>query len=835
MTQTTLTPIDIPVLGMTCASCVGRVEKAIRAAPGVASAAVNLAAERAHVQLTSDGRTADVVSAIRKAGYTPLERTVELKIEGMTCASCVGRVERALGATPGVLHASVNLATERAVVRVLDGIDLSALTAAVVRAGYRASTVAEGSDATDREAAARKREIEGLGRSVALAAAATAPLFLIEMARHFVPGAHHLLAERIGEQAWRVVSLALAAFVLFGPGLRFYRKGVPNLLRRAPDMNSLVVLGASAAFAYSAVATFAPGLLPAGANHVYFEAAAVIVTLILVGRLFEAQAKGRTSEAIKRLMTLQAKTARVQRAGAEVEVPIAEVAVGDLVLVRPGERIPVDGEVLDGASFVDESMISGEPVPVEKGPGAVVVGGTVNKTGAFRFRATAVGGATLLAQIVRMVESAQGAKLPIQALVDRVTGWFVPVVIGVAALTFATWLGFGPNPALSFALVNAVAVLIIACPCAMGLATPTSIMVGTGKAAELGVLFRRGEALQSLRDVRAIAFDKTGTLTLGRPTLTDLEVAGDFNGDEVLRLVAAVEAQSEHPIAAAIVEAARERGLHAARAEAFSALPGFGAEARVDGCRVQVGADRLMARIGLDVAVFGDAAGRLADEGKSPLYVAVDGALAAVLAVADPVKPTTPEALDALRASGVKLVMITGDNRRAAEAVARTLGLDDVVAEVLPDGKVAAVKALQDRYGRVAFVGDGVNDAPALATADVGVAMGAGTDIAIESADVVLMRSDLRAVATAVALSRAVLANIRQNLAWAFGYNVVLIPVAAGLLYPLFGLLLSPMIAAGAMALSSVSVLANALRLRRFRPAARSGSAPRLSSEGAPA
>jgi Cu+-exporting ATPase len=584
-------------------------------------------------------------------------------------------------------------------------------------------------------------------------------------------------------------------------------------------MNSLVVLGASAAFLYSVVATFAPALLPPGANHVYYEAAAVIVTLILVGRLFEAQAKGRTSEAIKRLMTLQAKTARVTRDGTEVELPIAEVVVGDVVLVRPGERVPVDGEVIAGGSFVDESMISGEPLPVKKRPGSPVVGGTVNKTGAFRFRATKVGAATLLAQIVRMVEAAQGAKLPIQALVDRVTSWFVPAVIAVATLTFGVWLVFGPEPALSLALVNAVAVLIIACPCAMGLATPTSIMVGTGKAAELGVLFRRGEALQALRDVQAIAFDKTGTLTLGRPELTDMEVVGSLAEAELLRLVASVEANSEHPIATAIVEAARDRGLSPGAAEAFQATPGFGAEAQVEGRRIQVGADRYMQTLGLDISAFAEAAERLASEGKSPLYAAVDGRLAAILAVSDPIKPTTPEALARLHAGGLKLVMITGDNRRAAEAVARRLGLDEVVSEVLPDGKVAALQSLQARYGRVAFVGDGVNDAPALAGADVGLAMGGGTDIAIESADVVLMRGDLRAVADAIALSRAVLRNIRQNLLWAFGYNVVLIPVAAGLLYPAFGLLLSPMIAAGTMALSSISVLTNALRLRRFRSA----------------
>lgn len=818
MPDTTLEPIDIPVLGMTCASCVGRVEKAISALPGVAKATVNLAAERAHVELRERGQTAAVVEAIRKAGYEPLERDVELTVHGMTCASCVARVERALRAAPGVLSAQVNLATERAHVTVLEGLDPATLAAVVAKAGYAAEPVAEATpELVDREREARAAEIRRLKRDVALAAAATLPLFLVEMGRHFVPGAHHLLAGAIGEQPWRLMSFALAGFVLFGPGLRFYTKGVPNLVRRAPDMNSLVVLGASAAFLYSAVATFAPALLPATADHVYYEAAAVIVTLILLGRLFEAQAKGRTSEAIKRLMTLQAKTARVERHGVDLEVPIADVRVGDVVLVRPGERVPVDGEVIDGGSFVDESMITGEPIPVSKGAGDGVVGGTVNKTGVFRFRATKVGSATMLAQIVRMVEAAQGAKLPIQALVDQVTGWFVPMVIVVASLTFAAWLAFGASPAISFALVNAVAVLIIACPCAMGLATPTSIMVGTGKAAELGVLFRRGEALQALREVQVVAFDKTGTLTLGRPALTDLKVSAGQDEDEVLRLVAAVEAHSEHPVAAAIVTAARERGVALPAVTAFASTPGFGVEATVDGRVVQVGADRYMARLGIPTTAFADTAERLAGDAKTPLYAAIDGRLVAILAVADPIKDSTPDALRVLRAQGLRVAMITGDNWRTAKAVAERLGVDEVVAEVLPDGKVAAVRELQDRFGRVAFVGDGVNDAPALAAADVGIAMGAGTDIAIESADVVLMRSDLMGVATALGLSRATIRNIRQNLVWAFGYNVVLIPVAAGLLYPLFGILLSPMVAAGAMAMSSVSVLTNALRLRGFR------------------
>jgi heavy metal translocating P-type ATPase len=813
--------IDIPVRGMTCASCVGRVEKAIRAVDGVDAANVNLATERAHVSL-KPGVTnlMPLAEAIRRIGYEPGEETVDLKISGMTCASCVGRVEKALRAIPGVLDASVNLATERASVRVLGGSGMAGtLIAAVEKTGYEAEPARSGAEQTDRERAAREAELASLRRSVILAAIATVPLLVFEMGAHLFEEVHHFLAGNIGDDTVRILSFLLATFVQFGPGLRFYIKGWPALLRGAPDMNSLVMLGTTAAYGYSVVSTFAPGLLPEGTDYTYYEAGAVIVTLILLGRWFEARAKGRTSEAIRRLMTLQAKTARVIRDGQEVEVGIDVVRPGDIVVVRPGDKVPVDGEVVEGASYVDESMITGEPVPAQKGVGTSVVGGTINKTGAFRFRATKVGADTLLAQIVRTVEEAQGSKLPIQALVDRVTTWFVPAVIGVAALTFLAWLVIGPSPALTYALINAVAVLIIACPCAMGLATPTSIMVGTGKAAEMGVLFRRGEALQALRDANVIALDKTGTLTKGRPELTDITAASGFDESDVLRLVAAVETRSEHPVAEAIVAEARRRGLDQPAPASFEAEPGFGVKAEVEGRRVDVGADRLMRQLGLDVSAFSEVSSRLADEGKTPLYAAVDGRLAAVIAVADPIKETTPVAVNALHALGLKVVMITGDNRRTAEAIARRLGIDEVVAEVLPTDKADVVKRLQSGASvRVAFVGDGINDAPALAQADVGLAIGTGTDIAIESADVVLMSGDLRNVPNAIALSAATIRNIQQNLFWAFGYNVVLIPVAAGALYPVFGVLLSPMIAGLAMAFSSVSVLMNALRLRRFSP-----------------
>ena len=756
-------------------------------------------------------------------------------VEGMTCAACVGRVERALRRVPGVAGATVNLATERATVE-YDSATASpdALHEAVRKAGYDVPALPARPDVdaeTDGDRAERARL--ALRSRLAWAVALTVPLWLLEMAPMAVPAVASWLHGLVAMQTLWLASFALATAVQFGPGARFYQTGWAALRHASPDMNTLVMMGTSAAYAYSVVATFAPGLLPVGAVHVYYEAAATIVTLVLVGKYAEAVAKGRTGRAISRLVELQPATARVVRGGGpgaaaeEVEVDIARVAVGDLVRVRPGERVPVDGTLTEGASYVDESLVTGEPVPAAKTPGAAVVGGTVNGTGSFVFRVDRVGPDTLLAQITRLVGDAQASRPAIQALADRVVAVFVPAVLAVAAAVFGVWMAVGPEPALSHALVAAVSVLIIACPCAMGLATPVSVLVGTGRAAEMGVLFRRGEAVQTLAEVGTVAFDKTGTLTLGRPTLTDLMPAPGFDAADVLRLVAAAEAQSEHPVARALVDAAVARGLAVPEADAFEAIPGYGVEATVEGRRVAVGADRHMARLGIDVGRFADTAARLAGDARTPLYASVDGRLAAVLAVADPVRDTAAAAVSALLARGLAVAMITGDNRVTAEAVARQLGIATVLAEVLPAGKAEAVAGLQatggrdGRPARVAFVGDGINDAPALARADVGVAIGSGTDIAIEAADVVLVRPDPAALVDALALARATLRNIRQNLFWAFAYNVVLIPVAAGALYPAFGVTLSPALAAGAMALSSVFVLANALRLRRHvRPGA---------------
>ena len=810
------TPVTLAVSGMSCASCVGRVERGLNALEGVGGVAVNLASESARVVLDDPGRLPAVVQALEDLGYPARRQTVQLAIEAMSCASCVGRVERVLAALPGVEAVSVNLASETARVVFLEGAVTQAdLVRAATEAGYPAR-LAEARAAQD-QASRKEAEARDLVRQVAFAAALALPVFVIEMGGHLIPALHHAIEASIGRQASWLLQFALTTAVLIGPGRLFYLRGIPALLKGAPDMNSLVAVGTGAAYLYSVVATFLPGLLPDDLRAVYFEAAAVIVVLILIGRWLEARAKGRTGAAIQKLLGLQARTARVQRGTALEDVPIEALRVGDLVVLRPGERIATDGEVTEGSSHVDESMISGEPVPVLKGPGDPVTGGTVNGAGALQFRATRVGGDTTLSQIIRMVEEAQGAKLPIQAVVDKITLWFVPAVMGLSGLTLLIWLAFGPSPALTYALVAAVSVLIIACPCAMGLATPTSIMVGTGRAAELGVLFRKVGALQALGGVGVVALDKTGTVTQGRPELTDLVLADGFDRATVLRRIASVESRSEHPIASAILRAAKAEGVVLAEVSDFQSVTGYGVAAVVEGARVLIGADWLMARESIDPGALAGVEEALAKQGRTALLVAIDGRIAAVVGVADPVKPASKAAIAGLKALGLKVVLITGDKRETAEAIAAEVGIGAVIAGVLPDGKVAALTELR-KQGRVAFVGDGINDAPALAHADVGIAIGTGTDVAIESADVVLMSGDLRGVVNAVEVSRRTMGNIRQNLGWAFGYNVALIPVAAGALYPAFGILLSPMLAAGAMALSSVFVVSNALRLRRITP-----------------
>ncbi|MGQ7846634.1 heavy metal translocating P-type ATPase [Granulosicoccus sp. 3-233] len=805
---------SINIKGMNCASCVGRVEKALQAVVGVDTATVNLSSERATI--VGHARIEDILQALEGAGYPARQETRVLNIRDMSCASCVGRVEKALLDQAGVLDASVNLATESASITFLNGTitpqDIAAIPTAM---GYPASfAVAEQSD----QAAHKEIEAHQLRQMTLIAALLTLPVFLMEMGGHLFPGVSVWIERSIGLQTSWILQFCLSSIVMAWPGQTFYRRGLPALFKGTPDMNSLVAIGSLAAWGYSTVATFLPSLLPEESRAVYFEAAAVIVTLILLGRYLEARAKGRTGEAIRSLIGLQARSARVERDGEVTEIDIDDIRSGDLIHIRPGEKIPTDGQLIRGHSYIDESMITGEPVPVDKSVGDELVGGTINGTGALQMRAERVGADTMLSQIIRMVEQAQGARLPVQDLVNRVTAWFVPAVLVIAVLTMLVWLVVGPEPTLTRALIAGVSVLIIACPCAMGLAVPTSIMVATGRAAEIGVLFRQGSALQTLENVSVIALDKTGTVTQGQPRLTDLQVVNDMNEDELLAMVAAVEDNSEHPIARAIVQAARTRELTFPAVTDFVSHTGMGVFATVSGQQILVGTHRLMSANDISLGSSPDDVQRFAEMGKTPLYVAIDGKLAALLAVADPIKPSSPAAIRALHALGLKVVMITGDNQATADHIARESGIDDVVAQVMPDGKVDAIRKLSASGATVAFVGDGINDAPALAAADVGIAIGTGTDVAIESADVVLMSGDLLGVVNALETSQRTMKNIRQNLLWAFGYNVLLIPVAAGALYPLNGMTLSPMLAALAMALSSVFVLSNALRLRWIKP-----------------
>jgi Cu+-exporting ATPase len=808
---------------MTCASCVRRLERALEKNEGVDEAGVNFAAEKASVLYDPAVTNPDeLIEAVRDAGYGADVRETSFGVTGMTCASCVGRVERALEKVPGVLDANVNLANEKATVRYLAGeVQLLDLEKAAEGAGYDVTRGEESSVEDSHE-----REYKKLKADFILAAALTALIIIGSMPMMLG------LEPPIPMMWLAFVLLGLATPVQFWAGRRFYRGAWGALRHGQANMNTLVVMGTSAAYLYSAVAALVPGLFAAGRADVYFDTSALIITLILLGRLLEARAKGRTNEAIKKLAGLQAKTARVLRGGEELDVPLENVLVGDLVVVRPGEKVPVDGRVVSGGSAVDESMITGESIPVTKREGDEVIGATINTSGSFRFEATKVGEDTTLHQIMRMVEEAQGSKAPIQRLADRISAVFVPAVIGVAVVTFAVWLMFGPEPALTFALLNTVAVLIIACPCAMGLATPTSIMVGTGKGAESGILIRGGEALEGAHKLDTVVLDKTGTLTRGTPELTDVVVLDGMHEEELLRLLASAERGSEHPLGESIVRTARHRGLSLGELEAFEAVSGGGIRARVEGREVLVGSRRFTSESGISEYGVASRDEELAREGKTPIFVAVDGELAGLVAVADVVREESREAVDRLHTLGLEVAMLTGDNYRTAEAIARELGVDRVVAEVRPEDKVAEVKRLQAEGKRVGMVGDGINDAPALAQADVGIAIGTGTDVAMEASDLTLISGDVRGVARAIMLSKATVRNIKQNLFWAFAYNVALIPVAAGVLYPLFTEgsvpeilrpvlgeygFLNPILAAGAMALSSVTVVSNALRLRRAK------------------
>ncbi|HET8579247.1 MAG TPA: heavy metal translocating P-type ATPase [Methylomirabilota bacterium] len=740
------------------------------------------------------------------------ESRLAFPVKGMHCAACVSKVERALLEVPGVKTAAVNLATERATVQLESpGPSLEQLREAVAGAGYMVpADTTDTPEAADREQAARAAENRRLRLKFVVGAALSIPVLLGSMHELFTWAPHWL------RDPWLL--WALTTPIQFWVGWQFHAAFAKELRHRTASMNTLVSIGTNAAYFFSVAVTLWPRLFAATGAMPYYEASALLMTFLVLGRWLEARARGGTSEAIRRLIALQPKTARVLQDGREVDVAISAVAVGDLIRVRPGERIAVDGEVVEGASAVDESMLTGESLPVEKTPGARVIGGSVNRIGTFTFRATRIGRETVLAQIIKLVEDAQGSKAPIQRLADRVAAVFVPVVLVIAGITFAIWWAWGPEPAFFYAVANAVGVLVIACPCAMGLATPTAIMVGTGKGAELGVLIKSAEALEQLHRVSTVVFDKTGTLTVGRPVVTDVVPAPGVEADTLLALAAAAEQGSEHPLGEAIVGEAKARGLALPPVSEFQAVPGQGVDALAADGRILLGNARMMHARGLEIATLEARARQLALEGKSAVFVAFGGELQGLVAVADVLKPEARAAVRALKALGVEVMMLTGDTRLTGEAIARQAELDRVLADVLPEQKAGEIKRLQAEGRRVAMVGDGINDAPALAQADVGIAMGSGTDVAIEAADITLMRGDLRGAVTAIELSRRTIRIIKENLGWAFGYNIVLIPVAAGLLYPISGILLSPILAGLAMALSSVSVVANSLRLKRFRP-----------------
>lgn len=818
-----LRTLDIGVEGMTCASCSARVERALGKLPGVQTASVNLATERAEVRFDPQQvNPAQVATSIDEAGYKAVLDEVELAVEGMTCASCVGRVERALTRLPGVLEASVNLATERATVRFIPAmVAADELAAAVSEAGYAARPLGEqGADGSE-DADKRRATLHAMRRDVIVAAGLALVIMLLSMGASYIPALERALtAASPFAHFWEWVQFALASVVLFGPGRRFFRPGLIAYRHLSPDMNSLVATGTGAAWAYSALVLVAPALFPLLARHVYFDSAAVVVAAVLGGKYLEALAKGRTSAAIRKLVGLQSKTARrLDQNGNEHDVPVSQVHRGDRLVVRPGERLPVDGRVAEGRAHVDQAMLTGEPLPVSRGEGDDVVGGTVCQDGRLVIEVTSVGRDTVLAQIIKLVESAQTGKLPIQGLADRVVRIFTPLVLLIAVVTFAVWMVVAGN--ISVALVAAVAVLVVACPCAMGLATPAAIMVGTGRAAELGVLFRKGEALEALSHVDTVLFDKTGTLTEGRPILVD---QGGADSAAALRLAAALEGASEHPLGRAIVAAASEQALQLPAVQDFRAVAGFGIEGKVEGQLVRVGARRFMERENISVGDAHATAAGLEGAGRTVVFVAADSKLLGWIAIADRIKPEARVVVQALIKRGVQVAMVTGDARGTAEAVAGELGIQEVHAEVLPQDKAQVVIALQQRGRQVAFVGDGINDAPALAQADVGMALASGTDIAIEAADVTLTRGQLGEVITALDAARRTLGNIRGNLFWAFFYNILLIPVAAGVAVPI-GIHLNPMVAGVAMGLSSVFVLGNSLRLKRLKAFRSAGTA----------
>lgn len=805
--------IDLPIVGMSCASCASTIQRSLTEINGVKKAAVNFATSRATVlyepQLV---KPEDFISSVRRSGYDVGTASLELPIKGMNCASCVQKIEKALLQTKGVTKAAVNLATERAKVEYLPSeTSLGEIKRAIESSGYSVLEVTPTEEVEDPERLVRQREYRKLKMKLIIGMIIGLVIFL-GSSPHWFPWVPSIFNNFY-------ILWMLATPVQFWIGWQFYRGAWGAFKHRNADMNTLIVVGTSAAYIYSVAATLFPSFFESGGikPEVYFDTSSLIIVLIILGRLLEARAKGQTSEAIKKLIGLQPKTARVIREGKELDIPVEEVLVGDIILVRPGEKIPVDGIVREGKSAVDESMITGESIPVKKEPGSEVIGATLNKTGSFRFQATKVGKDTALAQIIKLVQEAQGSKAPIQRLADIISGYFVPIVISIAIVTFLIWFNFGPFPALTFALLNFVAVMIIACPCALGLATPTAVMVGTGKGAEKGILIKGGESLETAHKLDIIVFDKTGTLTKGEPEVTDIVTVNNHPEEFILKFAASAEKASEHPLGEAVIKRAKQGKIELHNPQRFLAIEGHGLEARVDDHDVLLGNIRLMRKRRIDVGSLGEKAEEFSNDGKTPIYVSLDGKAVGLLAVADTLKENSLTAVTKLKKLGLEVIMLTGDNKNTAEAIARKAGIEKVLSEVLPEDKVHEIKRLQSGGRKVAMVGDGINDAPALAQADIGIAIGSGTDVAMEASDITLIKGDLSGVVSAIDLSKRTIRVIKQNLFWAFFYNTAGIPIAAGILYPFFGILLNPIFASAAMAFSSVSVVTNSLRLRRVK------------------
>jgi len=814
-----LESVRLPIAGMTCGRCAQRLEKVLKGTDGVKRAVVNLSLADALIEYSPERTSAgDLIKIIREEGFEAGASCAIIGIKGLRCASCVTKIEDALKAAPGVISASVNPAAETARVEYMPGLTgTEGLEQAVEGAGYKTGK-APGEEPEDKEQAARQREYKTLMKKFWFSIIVGIPVMALSYPSYIGLGGVLPSGSTALRIVWALMGLATLP-VLFWAGNQFFIGAWNAFKHRSADMHTLIAIGTSSAWIYSTVAVIFPWIFPrAELADVFYDVTAVVTGLVVLGMALELRARSRTNEAIKKLMGLQARTARVIRDGQELDIPVEEVIVGDVIVVRPGEKVPVDGEIIDGSSAVDESMVTGESIPIEKSAGDEVIGATINKTGSFKFKAGKVGKDTLLSQIIRMVQEAQGSKAPIQRVVDQVAGYFVPAVMIIGIFAFMAWFTFGPEPQLIYAVVVFVSVLIIACPCALGLATPTSLMVGVGKGAENGILIKSGDALETAHKLNAIVLDKTGTITKGKPALTDVVVTGDVAENDVLLYAASVERGSEHPLGEAIVEGAKERGLDLLEASEFNAIPGHGVEAEVGGRRLLLGNLKLMNAKKIELGDIEKEAARLADAGKTPMYVAVDNKLAGLIAVADTVKEDSREAIKALQRLGLEVVMITGDNERTARAIAREVGIERVMAEVVPEDKAHQIQILQLEGKKVAMVGDGINDAPALAQADVGMAIGTGTDVAIEASDITLVKGSLSKVATAIELSRSTMRNIKQNLFGAFIYNGLGIPVAAGLLYPFFGVLLSPIIAGAAMAFSSLTVVTNANRLRMWKP-----------------